>query len=398
MSDLLLVLTFGLMAGWLAKRVRLPQAVVLVLLGVVLGPALLGWIALDGRLAIVGELGIVLLLGMAGLQMGVAAMWTAGRAGVSVAVLGIGLSLIAGYFFMSGWGARSEAALYTGLALAATSVGISVQVLQQFGLISRRVGRIVIAAAVIDDIAALYLLAVAHGVLRESLTPVALVIAAFLALLVIIAIYAVCQLVVARIPPRWLGAHPVPAVGTIALALIAGGTLSHLAGLSSVVGAFFAGLGIGEGAPSLRQELARRLEPLVFVLMPFFFVLIGARAEWTVLTDAGMAWLVAGLIVLALCAKTIGGALGAVGIQDKAGRWLIGASMAPRGEVALVIASLGFAQGHVGHHLFVALVLMAIATALVAPLLMLPLARRHRDWLRAQQSAMGRALDSTGAP
>ncbi len=238
--DFLLVLFLGTGVAWLSGRLRLPAAVGQVLLGLVIGPPLLGWIASNSGLQTLSDLGVVLLLGMAGLHLGLGRLARAGWTGLWVALLGILLSLIAGYGFAAWWGSPHAEALYVGTALTATSIGISVQVLHQFGLINRKTGQVVIAAAVIDDVVALYLLTVA------------------------------------------------------------------------------------------------------------------------------------------LAGKILGGVLGAAGTGGLTTRLLIGVSMAPRGEVVLVIATLGFQQGHVSHHVLVALILMTIGAAVIAPALIVPLARRQQ--------------------
>lgn len=141
MLDLILILLLGMGVGWAAKRFGLPAAVGQVLLGLLIGPPLLGWIAPDENLEIVGELGVVLLLGMAGLHLGIGNLMKAGSAGFWVAVLGMLFSFSGGYLFALWWGLPSPEAVYVGTALTATSIGISVQVLVQFNLINKRVGR-----------------------------------------------------------------------------------------------------------------------------------------------------------------------------------------------------------------------------------------------------------------
>jgi Kef-type K+ transport system membrane component KefB len=123
--------------------------------------------------------------------------------------------------------------------------------------------------------------------------------------------------------------------------------------------------------------LTGSLDRLVLLLVHFFFVLIGVAAEWDVVAEPGMTSLLFGLLGVALVGKILGGVVGTLG----AGLWaglVVGASMAPRGEVALVVADLGFRQGHLDHHVFVTLVLVAVAAAVAAPLLVAVAARQYR--------------------
>ena len=376
MQDFILILLFGVSAAWLAKRFGQPTAVAQVLVGLIIGPPLLGWVAPGEELQLVGQLGVVLLLGMAGLHLGLRPLAREGWTGLWVALLGMLFCLAGGYGFAVWWGSSLEESVYVGATLTATSIGISVQVLHQLGLINQRVGRIVIAAAVIDDVLALYLLAIAHGVLSEELAPARLVGSMLLAAVMLAAIFVTCRWLARRSEARLFGLQYPVSLLAVVITIIAFGWLTETLGYSLVVGGFFAGLGLGEGMEKVhRQRLVKQLEGLVMLLVPFFFVIVGGRAEWGVLADPGMPVLVVGLLVIAILGKIAGGLIGAW----RAGQFwtplLVGVSMSPRGEVALVIAGLGFAQGHISHHVLVALILMTIGAALLGPLLMALLAR-----------------------
>ncbi|MEA3274089.1 MAG: cation:proton antiporter [Pseudomonadota bacterium] len=283
MQAFLLVLTLGVTAGWMSRRVGLPAAVGQVALGAVLGPAVLGWVAPDEALRLLAEIGVVLLLGMAGLHIGLERLVAAGWPAWWVALLGIAMPLGGGYVAASWWGSPEPEALYVGVALAATSIGISVQVLHQFGLLRSWIGEVVVAAAVIDDVIALYLLAVAHGVLSGGFSISRLGGSLALALASLGALFWVSRWAAQRIAGKSFRA---PAA--IVLILAAGWATAGL-GLSAVVGGFFAGLGIGEGVDRQRREqLTGSLDRLVLMLVPFFFVLIGVAAEWDVVAEPGM--------------------------------------------------------------------------------------------------------------
>ena len=132
-----------------------------------------------------------------------------------------------------------------------------------------------------------------------------------------------------------------------------------------------------DGARTRREHLVRALDRIVLLMVPFFFVLIGVAAEWDVVTEPGMVVLAASLLLVALLGKIVAGLLGALG----GGLWaalVVGASMAPRGEVALVVADLGFRQGHLDHHVFVTLILVAVSAAIFAPVLIAVTAREYR--------------------
>ncbi|MCW9012777.1 MAG: cation:proton antiporter [Gammaproteobacteria bacterium] len=374
MKEIVLILLLGVGAGLLAKRVGQSAAVAQVLVGLIFGPPLLGWIKSTENVQILGELGVLLLLGFVGLHLGMEKLIHAGWRGFRVAVLGMVLCFVGGYAFAIWWGSPGEEALYIGVALTATSIGISAQVLQQFDLIDKDVGQVVIAAAIIDDVIALYLLAIAHGALSDSLILEELVISVFGAALIFVMIFLVSRCLTQFLLNRLKSSYFLLLFSLVTI--ISFGWLTQTLGYSLVVGSFFSGLGMGEGMEGrYRDSLVKQYDSLVLILVPFFFVHVGSQADWKVLADEGMAILVVGLIAIALIGKTVGGYLGAWSRGEFYGPLLIGISMAPRGEVALVIASIGFQQGHISHHVLVALMLMAITAALVGPALITPLAR-----------------------
>ncbi|MEQ9003699.1 MAG: cation:proton antiporter [Pseudomonadales bacterium] len=375
--DLLLVFFLGGALGWLSKRWRFPNAVAQVLLGVLLGGAVLGLVQHGPALHDLGQIGVVLLLGLAGLELGLDRLRAAGWAGVAVAVFGIGLSFGGGFVVAWLYGSALDASWYVGIALTATSIGISVQVLEQFGLVEHRTGEIIIAAAVIDDVLALYLLAAAHGVFGDGGNATGALLLVLEAVVALSALYWLARAATRRLNAVVSGMSHGWASGLWTVSVIfAGAVFTDALGLSAVVGAFFAGLGVGDGfGRRPREATTRGLEPLLWATMPFFFVMIGVQADWRGFTAPGVGWLLAGLLTVGLAGKSLGGLLGALGVRALRERWLIGLGMVGRGEVALVVATLGRTQGHLGHDVFVVLVSVTIVLAVLGPLLMALLAR-----------------------
>ena len=376
MQDFTLILLFGVSAAWLAKKFGQPAAVAQVLVGLIIGPPLLGWVEPGEELQLIGQLGVVLLLGMAGMHLGARHLIKDGWTSFWVATFGMLLCLAGGYGFAVWMDSPHAEAIYIGTTLTATSIGISVQVLHQLGLVNHKVGRIVVAAAVIDDVLALYLLAIVHGVLTEALSPARLVGSIIFAAVILAVIFLICQWLAEKFDEKLFHNKYHYSLIAVVIVLVSFGWLTEALGYSLVVGGFFAGLGLGEGLRlSHRDRMVKQLDSFVVILVPFFFVTVGSKAEWEVLADPGMLTFVVGLLVIAMLGKIIGGFIGSWRGGDTRIPLLIGLSMSPRGEVALVIAGLGFVQGHISHHVLVALILMTIGAALISPLLMGVLAR-----------------------
>ena len=375
--DIALVFALGGALSWLSVRFTFPNAVAQVVLGVLLGTAVLGWVPHSPLLHDIGELAVVLLLGVAGLELGFERLKAAGWAGAAVAGFGSVFSVVGGYFIAQTFGSPFDESVYLGLALGATSIGITVQVLEQYGLVGHRVADILIAAAVIDDVVALYLLGAAHGFLSDGFgLPEA---AAFVALAIgVLGSLFFLTLAVTRAVFRlgWLNLAWRRAVWALALIAL-GATVTHALDLSTVVGAFFAGVGVGEGLPDEISEMsAEAFRWPVLAVMPFYFVMIGVQAQWDILTHENLWTLVFLLTVFAVAAKALGGVLGVLSEPAWRDRWLIGFGMVARGEVGLIIATLGFEQGHLSHPIFVALVLTTILVSTIGPLFMAPFAKR----------------------
>jgi len=374
--DVAVVLVLGGVLNGLCRHWQFPSAVAQVLLGVLLGGAVLGVVVHTPVLHDIGQVGVVLLLGLAGLELGMDRLAAAGWSGVMVALLGVGLSFL-GAFAVAWWfGSPVPERWYVALVFTATSIGISVQVLEQFGLVEHRVGEIVIAAAVVDDVLALYLLGAAHGIFGEGQGPVGALLLVVEACAVLGTLYWAARFA----SSRWKALHAPDSGwlrgGWTVGAVLLGAALTDLLGLSAVVGGFFVGLGVGDGlGRRLRGTTARGIGPLVWITMPFFFVMIGVQADWGGLAEPGSGWLLAALLVVGVAGKALGGWLGASGLRARE-RWLVGLGMVGRGEVAMVVATLGYAQDHLSRNVFVVLISATILLAVVGPLTMAPLARR----------------------
>jgi Kef-type K+ transport system membrane component KefB len=360
-------------AGELFVRLRLPAVVGEVLAGIVLGPSLLGWVGPDVTMETVGTLGAIVLLFSVGLETPVGELLKLGRLAVQAAIAGVAIPLVAGYALLMALGYPFAAALFGGAALVATSVGVTARVLADAGLSSTREAKIVLAAAVVDDILGLLVLALVAGVGHGPLDYIHFAVIVAEA----VAFVAFQMLVAPKLVAR--GAHLVTRLRiedaplAVALAVLLGlSALAEVMGLAAIVGAFFAGM--AAAATADRFDLAERVRPLAGLLVPYFFVLAGVRVDLHVLGSAAVLVPGAVLAVVAVLSKVAGGALGTMSLG-----WpralAVGTGMVPRGEVGLIVASIGLSSGAVPPQLYAMVVLVVLVTTLIAPPLLPPLFR-----------------------
>lgn len=374
-SDILLTLFIVFVAarigGEVALRVKMPGVVGEIVAGCLIGPSLLGWLDADQILAgtpldVMAEIGVVLLMFSVGLETRIEDMKKVGRSALMVGVLGVLFPFVAGAIWAHGTGFAWTQSLFVAAAFVATSAGITARVLQEMGLLGRTESRIILGAAVIDDILAMLLLGMvsslqAGGELEwQSL---ALTLLGAIGFVVVVA---------------WGGTHMMrrgsglleapknrdSALG-IVLALCLGLAFAATQfGLAAIIGAFLAGMVASESRH--QHTLEERTQPLLTLFTPFFFVIIGARIQLDQLasTEALVALLVVTLI--AIVTKLAGGFLGALSLGRR-GALAVGCGMVPRGEVGVVVASLGLAAGAFDQRLYAIIVAMSLLTAMVTP-------------------------------
>jgi Kef-type K+ transport system membrane component KefB len=336
----------------------------------------------DPNLAFLGELGVILLLFQVGLESNLGQMAKVGIAAFVVAVVGVILPLGLGYGLhaMIVPDATWHTHLFIGAVLTATSVGITARVFKDLGKIDSPTGRVVLGAAVIDDVLGLIVLAVVSGVVASAGTGGSL---DAVAVLVIIgkALGFLAVAIVAGHPvskrlyraASFLDVHGVLLATSLAFCLIVAWA-AQAVGLAPIVGAFAAGLVLDEVV--FHDHLAKgdrplesQLEPVGQLLTPLFFVLTGARVDLSVLGDTSALGLAAALTVAAIVGKQ---ACALVAFGPGVHRLSVGFGMIPRGEVGLIFAATGAnlllaGEPVISRSTYAAVVLMVMVTTLVTP-------------------------------
>jgi Kef-type K+ transport system membrane component KefB len=313
----------------------------------------------------------VFLLFWVGLETRLSDMRAVGGSATLVGVLGVVFPFAGGVLLGVALGDGSAEAIFLGVALTATSVGITSAVLIELGVVKTAAARTILGAAVIDDVLALLLLAVATGLADNGgldVGDLALVVGISLAFVAFFAL--VGTRVTQRWPrllhaPRFSDSPLLPAV-LVCLGLAA---LAAEVGLAAVIGAFLAGMIIAETRE--QHPIEREVAPLYAFFPPFFFVFIGAELDLGALADGGALALFAGLTALAIVTKYLGAWFGARALPFRERR-VVAIGMIPRGEVGIIVAGIGASAGVVGDERFAVIVAMSVATTLLAP----PLLRR----------------------
>lgn len=372
--DLFVVLLAAKLGDELFKRLGQPAIVGEILAGVLVGPAVLGLVDLTAALEVFAELGVVFLLFWVGLETRVTELRAVGSSAFLVGVLGVVLPFAGGFGLGLALGESGSTSAFLGAALVATSVGITSAVLVEIGALASRAGRTIIGAAIVDDIIAMLILAVAVGVAAGGTDLVGLAVVAALAL-GFVAFFALGGTALMRrrpgilAAPRFSESPLLPAV-ILCLGLAA---LAAEIGLAAIIGAFLAGMMVAETTE--QHPIEEEVAPLYAFFPPFFFASIGMQIDLGALIDAGTLALLVAVTALAAATKFLGAWLGARGLDEAEARF-VGAGMVPRGEVGIIVAGIARASGVIGEEMFAVVVGMSVLTTLAVPPVLRVLGKR----------------------
>jgi Kef-type K+ transport system membrane component KefB len=384
-AELFVIFAVAKLAGELFQRLRQPPVIGEVLAGVLIGPYALGWIGVPGppllalfhepataqeALALVNhvlaELGAIFLLFFVGLETRLSDLLRVGIRAAVVALVGVVLPFVLGAGLMLALGHPGLEAAFVGTALVATSVGITARVLGDLGYLATLEARIILAAAVVDDILGMIVLAIVAGVGENGeVAPVPIVTTAVLA----IGFTAFTALVGTRVVQRFsvrlellrIRNAPFAVAVAVCLGLAA---LADVIGLAAIIGAFLAGLVFAETRE--QYALEHQTLPVYELLVPMFFVITGASVDWRLFLDGPVLGLALVITALAILGKVVGCGLGAWGLGPR-GMAIVGVGMAPRGEVGLIVASVGQGLHAIPDAVFSVVVVMSVLTTVVVP-------------------------------
>jgi Kef-type K+ transport system membrane component KefB len=359
------------------ERLRQPAIVGEILAGVLIGPAVLDLIRPDELLTALADLGVMFLLFRVGLEVKSSELMKVGGTALAVAVLGVIVPFFLGWGILRLWGEPQIESIFTGAAMVATSVGITAQVLATKGLLQVRASKIILAAAVVDDVLGLLVLAVVSSLARGAINVAGLATTAGLAAGFTFIVAKWGTRTMEKVVPRMQERLRV-GEAQFALAMVLLFALSLLAvyvGVAAIVGAFLAGMALAESVGPRVHDLAHGVTEL---LVPFFLAGIGMHLSLAAFSSPSTLALALAILVAAVLSKFVGCGLGALRL-GRADAVRIGIGMVPRGEVGMVVAQIGLGMGVIAPHVYGVVVFMAVATTLVAPPL---LNLAYRDLLR----------------
>jgi len=363
-------------------RLKLPIVLGELLAGIIVGPFALGaFFVVDGRqllqindeIRILGEIGAIVILFMAGLEMTPKEFLKGGKASFTVGTLGVVVPFFAGLAVFQLFGFDALQSMLIATALTATSIAISIQVLSEFGKIKSPEARLIIGAAVVDDILAIAVLSVVSsiaigegGVDAIEISDVIftiLQVLGFFAIMLIVAVIVIPKVVTPRL---WKAKGSVEGIATASF--FGAAALAGSIGLSPIVGAFAVGMALSTS--KVFEKIETYVGKIGLIFAPLFFAIIGAQVDlrsvnWEILGLSGV------IIAIAISSKLFGCGLPAMYfLKNKAQGMKVGIGMISRGEVGLIVAGVGVTSGILTSNVYSTIVIMVAVTTIITPIWM----------------------------
>lgn len=367
---LCLILISTTLAAHFSRRIGVPAVIGQLLVGIILGNAGLNWVHPDILVKDFSEIGVIILMFLAGLESDLSLLKKYFRPGILVAVLGIIFPVLLGWVTGIGFQISTKEAIFFGIILAATSVSISVEVLKELNVVNTKEGSTILGASVVDDILVILVLSLSLSFFTESSgTTLPLPIAlgeqiGYFALIFFLVKWGAPYLM--RIADLLFANS---SIIIVSLVLCLG--MSYIAdfvGLSSVIGAFFAGIAVSQ--TNVKEEVFENVEALGYsVFIPVFFTSVGLEVDFSNFKNQLVFVVIFTLI--AVVSKLIGGYGGAkIAGFDNESSLMVGAGMISRGEMALIILQIGQESNLIEMKYYSSLVIIILLSTLVSPLML----------------------------
>src|SRR5689334_1607411 len=411
-----LLIAVGRGLGELMQRIGQPSVIGELLAGLLLGPSLFGWVWPDAQHAIfppsseqkalldgIAQVGILLLLLLTGMETDLKLVRKVGKAAVAISVTGIVVPFAFGFTLgqflpqdlLPHPEARLVASLFLGTALSISSVKIVAVIVREMNFMRRNVGQIIVATAIIDDTIGWIIIAMIFSLASQGTLDIYSVGKTLLGTLIFLALsFTVGRRLTFRLI-RWANDHLVSSAAVVTVILLTMSVMAmitHFIGVHTVLGAFIAGVLVGE-SPILTRQIDERLRGLISSLfMPVFFGLAGLSADLTVLKEPNILMLTVALVLIASIGK-FGGALagGSLGGLTWRESYALASGMNARGSTEVIVATIGLSMGVLSQNLFSMIITMAILTTMAMPpmlraaLTRLPLNKEEKKRLEREE-------------
>ena len=372
--DIALILISTKILGLLTRRIQLPQVVGALIAGLLLGPACFGVLQETDFIKNIAEIGVIVLMFAAGLETDVQELKKTGLASFIIALLGVIVPLIGGYFVATIYNPVTDQQtmlqnIFVGVVLTATSVSITVETLKELGKLSTKTGNAILGAALIDDVLGIIALTVISSFAGSDVS-------LWVILLKILGFFIFCGVVAflfIKFVNPWINKYKKDlrrfVILAFAFCLLMSFSAEYFFGVSDITGAFVAGLILSNNKKT--SYMLNRFDTVSYVLLsPVFFASVGLKVTFSNMSATVVVHTVL-LLVVAILSKMIGCGLGAkickyTNLQSVK----IGIGMISRGEVALIVATKGMSMGLMKDEFFAPLVLVVVATTIVTPILL----------------------------
>ncbi|MGM0482418.1 MAG: cation:proton antiporter [Patescibacteria group bacterium] len=361
------------------SRFHVPWVVTLMLAGVVIGPFGFGWVNIDETTYFLGQIGLVFLMFMAGLEIRLSDFWESSKKLVTVTVLNAGIPFLAGMTLALGFGMETQEAFLLGIIFISSSVGVIIPSLEASGILSSKPGKLITPMVVFEDIFSLLLIAVFFQMAMPDEGGLGFPLWLFLPLLIISVI--ILRILVVKI--KWLFtikegvsfneqkdtelSHDFRVVMTVMIGTV---VIFSILGLHPIAGGFFAGLILSDVVGNRR--LKRRFKVVGYgIFIPIFFVIIGVQTDVGVLFELDpVLFLAISVTLVSMSSKFLSGFLGArlVGMSTNESA-LLGAASISKLSIALAVAFTGVEAGLISEDLATSLVFLTLTSTLIAPIL-----------------------------
>ncbi len=374
-KDLAIIIIAAKLMGLGAKKLKAPQVAGQIVAGLLIGPSVLGLVGESEFLAVMAEVGVVLLMFSAGLETNLKELIKTGPVALCVACAGVAVPLLGGWLLYScfyGFApVGSEeffSAVFTGTILTATSVSITVQTLRELGKLKGKLGTLITSSAIIDDVIGIIVLTFVIGFKDAETKPSEVVVKTLLFIVFALGVGALIYFLFKYLDKKFFHQRRIPIFG-LALCFAMAYCADAFFGIADITGAYVAGIILCNLRDA--EYIAGKMDISSYMLFgPVFFASIGLKTTLDGFTMS-LLWFSLGFVLVGLITKIVGcGLVAKLFRYDIKDSLKVGVGMMTRGEVALIVAQKGLASGLVAPEMFTSVILLIIASSIISPILL----------------------------